>query len=131
LDNAFGRGGILVVEDEFLIAMLLEDMLCELGFTVAGTATSKAEAFDLISSAKFDAAVLDVSIGDSDSFDIAARLRDRRIPFIFATGHCNASIAPELAGYSVLQKPYFLDELSRAFRSLAFTGSQPSSSGCA
>jgi DNA-binding response OmpR family regulator len=109
---------ILVVEDEYLIAMLLEDMLAELGFTVAGTAASKAEAFALIGSTTFDAAVLDVSIDGSDSFDIARTLLDRGTPFLFATGHGNARIAPEFAGSPLLQKPYVLDDLSRELQAL-------------
>jgi DNA-binding response OmpR family regulator len=114
---------VLVVEDEHLISMLLEDMLAELGCVVAGTAMTKAEAFQLIGSTEFDAAVLDVSIDGSDSFDIAGALRDQRVPFIFATGHGSNRIAPEFAGYPVLKKPYLLDDLSNALGSLALHGS--------
>jgi len=126
--NFCGRR-ILVVEDEYLIAMLLEDMLVDLGCTVAGSAATKAEAFALIGSTEFDAAVLDVSIEGSDCFDIALALRDRQVPFIFATGHGSARIAPELSGYPVLQKPYFMEDLSQALGALPVRreGVQPSS----
>jgi CheY-like chemotaxis protein len=119
MSHSFSGRRILVVEDEYLIAMLLEDMLVELGCVVAGSAATKAEAFALIGTTHFDAAVLDVSIDGSDSFDIALTLRDRNIPFVFATGHGSSRITPELSDYPVLQKPYFLEDLSKVLGELA------------
>jgi CheY-like chemotaxis protein len=111
---------ILVVEDEFMIAMLLEDLLTELECVVAGVAARPAEAIELINATELDAAVLDVNLDGTDSFGIAAALGERRIPFIFATGYGGSRLTPEFAHHPVIQKPYRLDDLSGALRQLAF-----------
>jgi CheY-like chemotaxis protein len=111
---------ILVVEDEYMIAVLLEDLLAELECVVAGVAGRPKEALELINSTPLDAAVLDVNLDGVDSFGIAAALADRRIPFIFATGYGGSRLTPEFANCPVIQKPYRLDELSSALRQLAF-----------
>ncbi len=109
---------ILIVEDEFMIAILLEDMLTELSCTVAGISANPAQAFELIGSAEIDAAVLDVNLDGDDSFAVAAALLERRIPFIFATGYGASRLPQGLAGHPVVQKPYRLEELSRALSKL-------------
>ncbi len=111
---------ILVVEDEYMIAMLLEDLLGELGCVVAGVAGRPKEALELIDTTTLDAAVLDVNLDGSDSFGIAAALDERRIPFIFATGYGGSRLTPEFAHYPVIQKPYRLEDLSGALSQLAF-----------
>lgn len=108
---------ILVVEDEFLIATLLEDLLVELGCVVAEVAARPTQALDFIGSTEIDAAVLDVNLDGADSFGIAAELRDRQIPFIFATGYGGSRVTPEFATYPVIQKPYRLEELASALAS--------------
>lgn len=114
---------ILVVEDEFMIAMLLEDFLAELDCVVAGVAAKPADALRLIGSIEIDAAVLDVNLDGVDSFGIAAALGERQIPFIFATGYGDSRLTPEFAGRPVVQKPYRLDELSQALHMLTFSKS--------
>ena len=109
---------VLAVEDEFMIAMLLEDMLVELGCVVAGVAATPAQALELIASNAIDAAVLDVNLDGADSLGIAAVLRDRQIPFIFATGYGAARVPPEFASYATIQKPYRLEELAHAIGQL-------------
>jgi CheY-like chemotaxis protein len=111
---------ILVVEDEYMIAVLLEDLLAELECVVAGVAGRPKEALELINSTPLDAAVLDVNLDGADSFGIAAALADRRIPFIFATGYGGSRQTPEFSNCPVIQKPYRLDELSGALRQLDF-----------
>jgi CheY-like chemotaxis protein len=111
---------ILVVEDEYMIAVLLEDLLAELECVVAGVAGRPKEALELINSTPLDAAVLDVNLDGADSFGIAAALADRRIPFIFATGYGGSRLTPEFSNCPVIQKPYRLDELSGALRQLDF-----------
>jgi len=109
---------LLIVEDEFLIAIMLEDMLTELDFDVAGTASNPARALELIASTEFDAAILDVNLDGCDSFAVAAALSERRIPFIFTTGYGASRVLPEFAHHPVVQKPYRLEELSDALRQL-------------
>lgn len=113
-----GSKRLLIVEDEFLIAVMLEDMLSDLNFGVAGTASNPARALELIASTEIDAAILDVNLDGCDSFGVAAALRERRIPFIFTTGYGASRVLPEYAHHPVVQKPYRLEELSDALRRL-------------
>lgn len=114
---------LLVVEDEYLIAMLLEDMLVELDCVVSGVAANPAQALALLETTEIDAAVLDVNLDGTDSFGIAAALREREKPFIFATGYGASRVVPEFAGTPVVQKPYRMEELARALGQLrAATG---------
>jgi DNA-binding response OmpR family regulator len=110
---------IFIVEDEFLIAMMLEDMLLELGCVVAATAARPAQAFDLLPNVHIDAAILDVNLDGSDSFGIAAALRERQIPFLFATGYGGSRVPLEFAAYQFIQKPYRMEELAHAIGRLS------------
>lgn len=114
MSTALAGKRILIVEDEFMIAILLEDMLTELHCSIAGISANPAQALELIGSTEIDAAVLDVNLDGDDSFAVAAALVERRIPFIFATGYGASRLPQELAGHPVVQKPYRLEELSRA-----------------
>jgi DNA-binding response OmpR family regulator len=109
---------LLIVEDEYLIAMLLEDMLVELDCVVSGIAANTAQALELIETTEIDAAVLDVNLDGTDSFGVAAVLKDRKKPFIFATGYGTSRVAPEFAGAPVVQKPYRMEELVSALSQL-------------
>jgi CheY-like chemotaxis protein len=105
---------IFFVEDEVLIAMLLEDMLDELGCIVAGNVQSVKEAVaQLDAGPDVDAAILDVELSDGQSWPVAAALAARSVPFAFATGHgARAEIDPRFMDAPVLGKPYDLEALS-------------------
>jgi DNA-binding NtrC family response regulator len=77
---------ILVADDEIMIAMNLEDSLCEAGAEGVSAATVEA-ALDCIDSAPISAAVLDVRLGTNDTQDVADVLFSRGIPFVFYSGH--------------------------------------------
>ena len=81
------RKRILIVEDEALVAMLLEDMLTELGFDVVGPAHTLPRALELLESEPVDAAILDVNLGNCRSYPIAQKAAAKGIPFIFASGY--------------------------------------------
>ena len=78
---------ILVVEDEALIAAMLEDMLHELGATVVGPALTIKSAIALARADEIDAAVLDVNIRSERVDPVADILRNWRIPVVFASGY--------------------------------------------
>jgi len=101
---------ILVVEDEAIIAMMVEEMLIDLGAFVVGPAPSIAVARNLIETASIDAAVLDVNIRSDRIDPIAELLRSRRIPFVFATGY-GAAASSAKRDELVLEKPYTADRL--------------------
>lgn len=110
---------ILVVEDEPLIAMMLEDYLGVLGHQVAGTADSVAEALAAIDGGGIDAAVLDVNLrGGEQSWPIADALAANDIPFLLATGGGGDTIADSHRGRPLLTKPFTMDSVERALATL-------------
>jgi CheY-like chemotaxis protein len=104
---------ILIVEDEPLVAMALEDMLLDLGCVVLGPALRLLPAMDLARTSTVDGAVLDINLGKDRSFPVAEILRERAIPFLFATGYGNQGLHPPFADAMVLAKPYSLATLQQ------------------
>src|SRR5437660_11435818 len=84
---------ILVVEDEPVIRMLLEDMLGELGYTVAAEAARIEEALEATKNADFDLAILDADLNGQPASPVADALVARGTPFVFATGYGEAARA--------------------------------------
>jgi len=108
---------ILVVEDEALIAAMVEDMLAELGAVVVGPATTLAKGMALAGSEPLDAAVLDVNIRDERIDPVAELLRSRGVPMVFATGY-GAGAVVGLATPRIIDKPYTQDKLARTLSEL-------------
>ncbi|MCK8785127.1 response regulator [Roseomonas sp. NAR14] len=109
---------VLVVEDEALVAMLVEDALLEVGCTIMGPATTVAEALKLIEKGLPDVAVLDLNLGGETSTPVADALAARGVPFIVATGYGAAGLPPGYKDVPVLAKPYDPAELTRALDAL-------------
>jgi CheY-like chemotaxis protein len=105
---------VIVIEDEFLVAMYIEDLLSQLGHKVVALASRFRAALHLAQSADFDFAVLDVNLGNDLSFPVADVLCERGIPFIFVTGYGKAGIIEKHAGMPVLQKPFEVPALESA-----------------
>jgi CheY-like chemotaxis protein len=104
---------VLVVEDEMMIAMLVEDMLADLGCAVVGPAHGLGVALDLArSTADLDVALLDVNLSGQPVFPVADALRERNIPIIFCTGYGDAGLREADRGAPVLQKPYRAKDLA-------------------
>lgn len=110
---------ILIVEDEPLIALMLEDYLDELGREVAGIADSVVEALRLIEEGGVDAAILDVNLrGGEKSWPVADVLAGRGTPFLFASGGHEESITERHRSRPVLFKPFTMDAIGRALDQL-------------
>jgi DNA-binding response OmpR family regulator len=109
---------VLVVEDEVLVAMMVEEMLGELGHEVAAISSHLEEALVLARTVSFDAAVLDINLNDEQSFPVAEILRERGVPFLFATGYGGRVVGDDYAGVPIVQKPFSRDDLRRALESL-------------
>jgi CheY-like chemotaxis protein len=106
---------VLVVEDEMMIAMLVEDMLAELGCAVVGPAHALETALDLArSESDIDAALLDVNLAGQPVFAVADALREKGVPAIFSTGYGDAGLRDVDRGAPVLQKPFRAGDLARA-----------------
>ncbi|EJZ23150.1 response regulator receiver protein [Rhizobium sp. Pop5] len=108
---------IFIVEDDTLIAMLLEDMLGDLGYRVCASAPDLERALATAKDSEFDAAILDVSLAGHSSLPVAKLLDERGKPYLYATGYGSA---PEgsTGTQSVLRKPFQLSELEQAMKRL-------------
>lgn len=105
---------VLLVEDEPIVAMLVEDMLAGLGAQVIGPAAHVDEAVELAQNAQFDVAVLDVKLGGDSSARVAEVLRTRAIPYVLATGFDSPPLGSGDRAAPLLQKPYLQEDLERA-----------------
>ena len=114
---------ILVVEDEMMIAMLVEDMLAELGCSVVGPAHALEAALNLARTEQgIDAALLDVNLGGQPVFAVADALREKGVPAIFSTGYGDAGLRDVDRGSQVLQKPFRAGDLAKALNAALGTG---------
>ena len=105
---------ILIVEDEPLIAMMLEDFLDSLGHVVVDSVDSVADAAARIEMGGFDVAILDLHLKGEPAWSVADRLRDGGFPFVVATGG-HIEPAPERhACAPVLAKPYTIEAIQPA-----------------
>jgi CheY-like chemotaxis protein len=109
---------VLVVEDEYLIRMLLEDMLAELGYGVAAAVGSIAEASQLAADGQFHAAILDVNLDGQEVFPVADILAKRALPFVFVTGYGEQGLPERYRGRPTLQKPFQTEQLKAALAAL-------------
>lgn len=105
---------IILVEDESIVALLLEDMLDEVGCVLAGTASSVEEGMALAATTEADAAILDVNVRGRDVFPVAERLMERRIPFVFSTGYGATGLPEAWRAWPVVVKPFTLESLAAA-----------------
>ena len=104
---------ILVVEDEPLIAMMIEDMLIDLGAECVGPAATLKRAFEMIGSEAVDAAILDINLPDGNSDALAARMRADGVAVILSSGsQPGAGEAANGGGW--LPKPFTFGDLERA-----------------
>jgi CheY-like chemotaxis protein len=109
---------LLVVEDEPLIAMLLVDLLDELGCMVAAQASSVAEGLDRANDTRFDAALLDVNLRGQPVWPLADALQEKGIRFVLATGYDGGQTQRRYPCAAVLAKPYALQNLQQALDAL-------------
>jgi CheY-like chemotaxis protein len=105
---------ILVVEDEPFIAMLLEDMLEELGMKITASFPQVAEAERYLAESEVDIALLDVNVGSEKIDPIADILAARDCPFIFTTGYGKKGVPENHSERPVLQKPFQIEDLAKA-----------------
>jgi CheY-like chemotaxis protein len=109
---------LLVVEDEYLIRMLLEDMLADLGYEVAAAVGTIAEASELAASGDFNAAILDVNLDGQEIYPVAEILAKRGLPFVFVTGYGERSLGEPYRDRPALQKPFQIEQLKSALDEL-------------
>jgi CheY-like chemotaxis protein len=109
------KSRVLIVEDEALVAMLLEDMLIDAGYAVWGTASAIQQALEFVSDsvADFDVAILDVNLRGKPIFPVAEALAAAGKPFVFATGYGAGSLPETWRDRPTLQKPFGAGDVER------------------
>ena len=112
------RPRVLIVEHEFVIAMLIRDMAHELGYGVSGFANDPYSAQDELGKHNFDAVLLDdVGLNGQRSVEIADLLTEMKVPFVFVTGHTQPS-EPRHAKVPTLHKPFTVGQLRDVLHAL-------------
>jgi CheY-like chemotaxis protein len=130
MNHSLSGRRILVVEDEMMVAWLLEDMLADLGYEAVGPAARVDQAMAMINEEAIDAAVLDMNLNGQMSYSVADALTRRNVPFVFSTGYEKTRLLDSYRSFQVLQKPYQQAELRDALAKLLTLNDQGVSEAC-
>jgi DNA-binding response OmpR family regulator len=109
---------VLVVEDEYLVAILIEEILQSAGCVVMGPVPRLPEALDAINREDYDVAVLDVNLAGERINPVADALSERNVPFLFVTGYGTNALPSEYAERPHICKPFRMAELIGALSSV-------------
>lgn len=109
---------VLVVEDETLIAVLIEEILAEMGCEIVGPIGKLETALRTAKDGGFDIAILDVTIRGGKVYPVAEELIARGVPFILASGYGDWALPPTLREKRRLTKPFTPAELEEQVRLL-------------
>ena len=115
---------VLLVEDEALVAMMMQECLTEWGCSVLGPISSASEAVAVAKKGGFDTAILDVNLGDGLAYPVAEILSSRGIPFIFITGYEADTVGGRFSHVPILQKPIQPQMLEKIFLPDSHSGAQ-------
>jgi CheY-like chemotaxis protein len=110
---------ILVVEDEMTIALMIEDMLGDLGHQVVAMAMRLGQAMEQARTADIDFAILDINQDGTPSFPVADVLVERGVPFAFASGYGSTGLDEAHRQHVVVRKPFVMQELQLAIEKVA------------
>lgn len=111
--SSFAGKRVLVVEDEFLLADETRRQLEQLGAIVVGPTPQVTAALVLIDRQMIDVAILDILLDGVEVFPVAERLRERGIPFVFASAFGSSAIPERFKGYVLCDKPIELENIAR------------------
>lgn len=104
----------VVVEDEAVVALMLEDMLDEMGCVVAGSAARLDAAVALAREVDADFALLDLNLDGALTYPVADIFAERRLPFVLSTGYAVGMLPERFSQTPLLAKPFDLSDLKRA-----------------
>ena len=110
-----GLPRILVVEDETMIAFLIEQIVTDAGFEVVGPVSRLAKALEVAVSQPLSGALLDVNLAGDLTWPLAHALQDRGIPFVFMTGYAQRGFVPaEFENVPIIGKPFHAEQVLAA-----------------
>jgi DNA-binding response OmpR family regulator len=109
---------VLIVEDEPLVAFLIEEYLADAGCEPVGPFDSVAKALKSVRSETFDLAILDINLGGEKSYPIADALIQQGTPFLFLSGYGDTGLPPGHSGVKICSKPFRGEDLTAMLASL-------------
>jgi CheY-like chemotaxis protein len=118
MDSELSGRRILIVEDEPMVAWVLDDMLSDFGCTVIGAANRIEEALAMIPAHNIEAAVLDVNLRSVMSYPVADMLVARSVPFLFTSGYARTRLLEAYRVFPYLLKPYHRTAMREALLEL-------------
>jgi PAS domain S-box-containing protein len=113
--NKVDKPRVLVVEDEALVGIMIQECMTELGFQIVGPVCTASDALAAAKAGDFDAAILDINLGDGMVYQVAEILARRHVPFVFVTGYDAESVDSRFRDIPVLQKPVEREMLQKLF----------------
>jgi two-component SAPR family response regulator len=104
---------VLVVEDEYVIAQMIADILEQAGCVVIGPAPALHSARELIGRTRIDSGLLDINLNGEMVFPLAEQLEQLKVPFVFITGYGSISFPERFRDCPSVAKPFTSDRLLR------------------
>jgi CheY-like chemotaxis protein len=117
-DPKFSGRDILVIEDEEMIASVIEEMLLDLGCRQVWIAGSAKDAQAVLAEHRPHVVILDVNLGGDSGFQLAQSLTEAKIPFVFATGYGRHGLPEQWAARPIMQKPFKFETLQEVLGAL-------------
>ena len=104
---------VLVVEDEMLVALLVEDMLTQAGCIIIGPFARVRDALAAVKTEVVDLALLDVNVAGKKVFSVAHALEERGVPFLFVTGYGQDALPRDRPDWEACSKPFLPEQLAK------------------
>jgi DNA-binding response OmpR family regulator len=102
---------VMVVEDEMLIAMLIEDTLLDQGCVVLGPFITLKDSLLAVQDLEIDLALLDVNLRGEKVYPVAEILAARGVPFLLLSGYGNDAVPADHPGWEAVSKPFVVADL--------------------
>jgi CheY-like chemotaxis protein len=103
---------VLIVEDEAMIAFLIEEYLTDFGCIPVGPCSSVVKALEAVQETAFDVALLDISLRGEEVYPVADALAERDIPFLFMSGYGKGANPPQHSDRKICPKPFSTEEFA-------------------
>lgn len=116
--SALKNARVLILEDEWMIATHMVELLEDYGCKVVGPANRIAKALELVSAEAIDGALLDLNVAGETAYGVAQALRDRGVPFTFVTGYSSGLINEDYRDRASIQKPINATKFRQALESM-------------